>query len=209
VSGIFRAGIGLRPGLAAHARGRDGDRYVVNGQKIWTSYASESDWIFLLVRTDQNVKKQGRTQLSCIVGHEDPRHHTVPPSAHRRLPPPERDFFDNVCVPVVNRVGAKAMVGASPSSCSTTSMRARRPAGAQAVSLSNFTGVARELRQAGAEGSSSDPVFAVQLARLEAEVPGDRHDGAASGDAGADATIRRPSRWARCSRSAAPICSKG
>jgi len=37
---------------------RDGDHYVVNGQKIWTSYGHESDWIFLLVRTDTTVKKQ-------------------------------------------------------------------------------------------------------------------------------------------------------
>jgi len=34
-----------------------GDEYIVNGQKIWTSYADKSDWIFCLVRTDQTSKK--------------------------------------------------------------------------------------------------------------------------------------------------------
>ncbi|MCH7959878.1 MAG: acyl-CoA dehydrogenase family protein [Candidatus Hydrogenedentes bacterium] len=37
---------------------RDGDEYVLNGQKIWTSYADEADMIFLLARTDLEAKKQ-------------------------------------------------------------------------------------------------------------------------------------------------------
>src|SRR3954470_5052866 len=37
---------------------RDGDHYVVNGQKTWTTLAQYADWIFCLVRTDPAVKKQ-------------------------------------------------------------------------------------------------------------------------------------------------------
>lgn len=36
----------------------EGDDYVLNGQKIWTSYGDLGDWMFCLVRTDPNVKKQ-------------------------------------------------------------------------------------------------------------------------------------------------------
>jgi alkylation response protein AidB-like acyl-CoA dehydrogenase len=37
---------------------RKGDEYIVNGQKIWTSNGLQADWMFCLVRTDPNVKKQ-------------------------------------------------------------------------------------------------------------------------------------------------------
>jgi alkylation response protein AidB-like acyl-CoA dehydrogenase len=36
----------------------DGDHYVINGAKIWTSYAQYADWIFVLVRTSNEGKKQ-------------------------------------------------------------------------------------------------------------------------------------------------------
>jgi alkylation response protein AidB-like acyl-CoA dehydrogenase len=36
----------------------DGDEYILNGQKIWTSYGDKSDWMFVLVRTDPGAKKQ-------------------------------------------------------------------------------------------------------------------------------------------------------
>ena len=38
-----------------------GDHWIVNGQKIWTSYADHADWIFCLVRTDKENKYQGIT----------------------------------------------------------------------------------------------------------------------------------------------------
>ena len=37
---------------------RDGDDYIVNGQKIWTTWAQHADWIFCLVRTDPNAPKR-------------------------------------------------------------------------------------------------------------------------------------------------------
>ncbi len=36
-----------------------GDHYLINGQKVWTSYADKADWIFCLVRTDSSTKHEG------------------------------------------------------------------------------------------------------------------------------------------------------
>jgi acyl-CoA dehydrogenase len=37
---------------------REGDHYVIDGSKIWTSYAEKADWMFILVRTDPSARKQ-------------------------------------------------------------------------------------------------------------------------------------------------------
>ncbi|MEM7745678.1 MAG: acyl-CoA dehydrogenase family protein [Pseudomonadota bacterium] len=46
---------------------RDGDHYVVNGQKTWTTFGHHADWLFLLVRTDPDAPKrqQGISFLLC------------------------------------------------------------------------------------------------------------------------------------------------
>lgn len=44
-------------GLQTRAEDK-GDHFIVNGQKIWTSYADKADWMFCLVRTNSQVKKQ-------------------------------------------------------------------------------------------------------------------------------------------------------
>src|SRR6185436_19843488 len=36
----------------------DNEEFVINGQKTWTSYGDQSDWMFLLVRTNTKAKKQ-------------------------------------------------------------------------------------------------------------------------------------------------------
>ncbi len=45
---------------------RDGDEYVVNGQKTWTTLGQYGDWIFMLVRTDPEAKKQAGISMLLI-----------------------------------------------------------------------------------------------------------------------------------------------
>jgi acyl-CoA dehydrogenase len=49
-------------GLQARAEDH-GDHFIVNGQKTWMSYADKADWMFCLVRTDPDVKKQAGISL--------------------------------------------------------------------------------------------------------------------------------------------------
>jgi alkylation response protein AidB-like acyl-CoA dehydrogenase len=83
---------------------RDGDHYVVSGQKIWTSFAHIADYCELLVRTDTNVPKhRGITWLICpmdLPGIEARPIRTVVDSSEFC-----ETFFDEVRVPVANRVG--------------------------------------------------------------------------------------------------------
>lgn len=82
----------------------EGDHYVVNGQKIWTSYAHESDWIFLLVRTDTEVKKQAGISF-LLVDMKTPGITVRPIRSIDDCHHLNETFFDNVRVPVGNRVG--------------------------------------------------------------------------------------------------------
>lgn len=86
----------------------DGDHYVVNGQKIWTSEAQWADWIFMLVRTNQEVKPQAG--ISFLLVKMDSEGLTRRPiwSIDEGLTLNET-FFDNVRVPVTNLVGEAGM----------------------------------------------------------------------------------------------------
>jgi alkylation response protein AidB-like acyl-CoA dehydrogenase len=83
---------------------RDGDHYIVNGQKTWTTLAQHADMIFCLVRTDPAVRKQEGISFLLIDMH-------APGVTVRPIIMLDEDhevnevFFDNVRVPVSNVVG--------------------------------------------------------------------------------------------------------
>jgi alkylation response protein AidB-like acyl-CoA dehydrogenase len=82
----------------------DGDDYIVNGAKIWTTYAQYADWIFFWVRTDSSGKRQdGITFL--LIDMKSPgitvnKISTI--DDHHSL---NEVVFDNVRVPVTDRIG--------------------------------------------------------------------------------------------------------
>ncbi len=98
---------------------RDGDHYVINGQKMWTSTAHEADWMFCLARTDPSAKKQ--EGISFILIDMKTPGITVRPiitidGAHHT----NEVFFDNVRVPVAIASVRKTRAGIMQSFCSAT-----------------------------------------------------------------------------------------
>jgi acyl-CoA dehydrogenase len=81
-----------------------GDHWIVNGQKIWTSYADKADWIFCLVRTDKTNKYQGISFL--LFDMKTPGVSTKPILLISGNSPFCETFFDNVMVPKDQIVGA-------------------------------------------------------------------------------------------------------
>ena len=84
---------------------RDGDHYVVNGQKIWTSAAMQATWIFNLVRTESESRYGG---ITCILIPMDSPGIEIRPIANLSGRAGFNEvFFNDVRVPVENRLGAE------------------------------------------------------------------------------------------------------
>jgi alkylation response protein AidB-like acyl-CoA dehydrogenase len=97
---------------------RDGDHYVVTGQKIWTTQAQHADWIFCLVRTDPAAKPQ-RGISFLLVDMKSPGITVRPIETIDGEHDANEVFLDDVRVPIENRIGeenkgwdyAKALLG--------------------------------------------------------------------------------------------------
>ena len=80
-----------------------GDHYLVNGQKVWTSYADQCDWIFCLVRTDSSVKHDGISFL--LIDMNTPGVEARPIKLISGASPFCETFLTDVVVPKENLVG--------------------------------------------------------------------------------------------------------
>ncbi|MCH7629194.1 MULTISPECIES: acyl-CoA dehydrogenase family protein [Novosphingobium] len=137
-----------------------GDHWVVNGQKIWTSYANKADWIFCLVRTDKTNKYQGISFL--LFDMTTPGVSTKPIKLISGSSPFCETFFDNVVVPKDQIVGqlnrgwdvAKYLLGHEREMISATGGADR--AGSLGATL-------------GRNGALEDPVLRAQVALFDVD----------------------------------------
>ncbi len=147
---------------------KEGDEYVVNGQKTWTTLGQYGDWIFNLVRTDPDVKKQAGISF-LLIDMTSPGVTVRPIELIDGGFEVNEVFFDNVRVPAENLVGeenkgwdyAKFLLGNERVGVA--------PVGATKRSLA----AAKEYAKTAGPGGTSlldDPLYASQIADLENEL---------------------------------------
>ncbi len=85
---------------------REGDEFVINGSKIWTSYAQKSDWMYCLIRTDNDPAKDKQQGITLVLLDMNTPGISIKPiellSGKSNFC---QVFFDNVRVPVKNVIG--------------------------------------------------------------------------------------------------------
>ena len=142
-----------------------GDHFLVNGQKIWTSYADKADWIFCLVRTDRTNKHNGISFV--LFDMETPGVSTKPILLISGYSPFCETFFDNVKVPKANLVGtlnkgwdvAKYLLGHEREMISGMGLGS---SGGGSVSKAALDTIGRD-----ADGRLADPLLRADIARFD------------------------------------------
>ncbi len=148
---------------------RDGDVYVVNGQKTWTTLGQYGDWIFNLVRTDPDAPKRQQGISFLLVDMTSPGVTVRPIELIDGGHEVNEVFFEDVRVPVENLVGeenkgwdyAKFLLGNERVGVAPVGSIKRVLAGAK-----------EQAGTAGPGGTSllDDPLFAARIAELENEL---------------------------------------
>src|SRR5690242_4363449 len=150
--------------LRTEAR-RDGDRFIVNGQKVWTSYGWAADFCELVVRTDPNVPQhKGLTVL--LVDMHSPGVEVRPLRQMTGESEFNEVFFHDVSVPVENVVGT-INNGWNVALGTLMHERATLGAGLHIMYRRQFDRLIELARQLGRD---RDPVLRQKLAQVYAEV---------------------------------------
>ncbi|NMF88627.1 acyl-CoA dehydrogenase family protein [Aromatoleum petrolei] len=148
---------------------RDGDHYVVNGQKIWTSFGVYGDWNFMLVRTDPAAKPQKGISF-LLVDSRSPGVTIRPITSLDGCGHLAEVFYDNVRVPVENLVGEE---NKGWGYTKFLLFNERAFLGAEAPALKRYLAKIRRYasrERVGGRPLIEDPNFAARMAQYELEV---------------------------------------
>lgn len=147
---------------------RDGDFYIVNGQKTWNTLGQYADWIFCLVRTDLEAKQQSGISF-LLIDMKSPGISVRPIALLDGGHEVNEVWFENVRVPVENRIGeenrgwtyAKFLLAHERTNIAGVGIAKRE--------LERLKRIAAEERGVG-RPLLDDPLFAARVARVEIEL---------------------------------------
>ncbi|WP_454195504.1 acyl-CoA dehydrogenase family protein [Nocardia sp. Marseille-Q1738] len=148
---------------------RDGDSYIVNGQKIWTTLAQYADWIFCLVRTDPNAPKKQSGISFLLFDVKSPGVTIRPIKLIDGGYEVNEVFFENVRVPADQLVGQENMGWTYAKFLLGNERTGITGVGRTKVKI----GVAKQHAAQIKSGNGTlleDPVFAARVAELENEL---------------------------------------
>jgi len=141
---------------------RDGDNYIVNGQKVWTSMAHFADYCLLVVRTDPESRKhKGLSYLlvDMSLAGINPRPMTqITGEAEFN-----EVFFDDVCVPVDSLIGEEGQGW----QMAITTLMFERAMGDVVISAAYETNVAKLIQMAGQTKNAGHPIIEDPLVRQQ------------------------------------------
>ncbi len=148
---------------------RDGDHYIVNGQKTWTTLAQHADWIFLLVRTDPGAAKQQEGISFLLVDMKTPGITVRPIITIDGAHEVNEVFFDDVKVPVSNLVGTENRGWDCAKFLLSNERTGQARVGASKERIRRLKLIAREA-PGGATPIGEDPRFRERLTEVEVEL---------------------------------------
>jgi len=148
---------------------RQGDHYIVNGQKTWNTLGQYADWIFCLARTDPNAPKQQMGISFLLIDMKTPGITVRPIITMDGSHEVNEVWFENVKVPVENRIGeenkgwtyAKFLLGHERTSIAGV--------GASKRELGRLKKIAKSEMKNG-KPLIQDPLFAARIAQVEIDL---------------------------------------
>ena len=147
---------------------RDGDHYIVNGQKTWTTLGQFADWIFCLVRTSTEGKRQEGISF-LLIDMNTPGVEVRPIILIDGEHEVNEIFFDNVKVPAENLVGEENKGWTYAKYLLTHERTGTANIGNSNAALEKLKMIATDQKKGG-RPLIEDPYFAARFARVEMEL---------------------------------------
>ncbi|SFL60103.1 acyl-CoA dehydrogenase family protein [Shimia aestuarii] len=147
---------------------REGDEWVINGQKTWTTLGQHADWIFCLCRTDPEAKQQEGISF-ILVDLKTPGIEMRPIKLIEGGHEVNEVFFTDVRVPYGNLVGQENKGWTIAKYLLTHERTGIAGVGASMQALEEVKALARQVRRGG-KPLIEDPLFAARIARAEIDL---------------------------------------